>query len=117
MLIFPPVVLYVVMFTLGSSNKGTVSSSLSTRMHTLASKVVIVIVIVIIIVIVIGLQGVDTAAVPAVQPKILLQSVTTEIHLSQVGEVLEAADHLPVHSGQLTRHNIEHHTLHLEISF
>ena len=100
MLIFPPVVLYVVMFTLGSSNKGTVSSSLSTRMHTLASKVVIVIVI--IIVIVIGLQGVDTAAVPAVQPKILLQSVTTEIHLSQVGEVLEAADHLPVHSGQLT---------------
>ena len=115
MLIFPPVVLYVVMFTLGSSNKGTVSSSLSTRMHTLASKVVIVIVI--IIVIVIGLQGVDTAAVPAVQPKILLQSVTTEIHLSQVGEVLEAADHLPVHSGQLTRHNIEHHILHLEILF
>ena len=115
MLIFPPVVLYVVMFTLGSSNKGTVSFSHSTRMHTLASKVVIVIVI--IIVIVIGLQGVDTAAVPAVQPKILLQSVTTEIHLPQVGEVLEAADHLPVHSGQLTRHNIEHHTLHLEISF
>ena len=58
MLIFPPVVLYVVMFTLGSSNKGTVSSRPSTRMHTLASKVVIVIIIVIIIVIAISMVAV-----------------------------------------------------------